>query len=322
MGILDTSDLDSVASFAQHFLTNHTQLHYLVNNAGIHYVSMDDGAPMKNLSIPLVSPQGYDLAFATNYLGHFLLTELLLPLIAETSTFGAIINIASTFHYQSDGSMLKIPHKRTTSGNIVAARDSTEEDNINDDDDNDGDQDQTISPGASSSTSGEGESDSSSVDATPADDQVTVDNNNNSSSSSNDSSNNNSTETTGTVPPADVNSDASASSTPPAPPKNRWWSATGLLPDLGTHPAAARPCLCPVYSPFTLTNLSISNPLTYSCFTSLSTLLIDTTIPLTYLLQALWFLRAQVDRRQPLAQNITVLATTPTTSHHHRNHSQ
>ena len=273
MGILDTSDLDSVASFAQHFLTNHTQLHYLVNNAGIHYVSMDDGAPMKNLSIPLVSPQGYDLAFATNYLGHFLLTELLLPLIAETSTFGAVINIASTFHYQSDGSMLKIPHKRTTSGNSVAAIDSTEEDNINDDDDNDGDQDQTISPGASSSTSAEGESDSSSVDATPADDQATVDNNNNNSSSSsnssNDSNNNSSTETTG-PPPADGNSGASALSTPPAPPKNRWWSTTGLLPDLGTHPAAARPRLCPAHSPFSSTDLSIPNPLTDSCFTSLS----------------------------------------------------
>ena len=38
-------------------------------------------------------------------LGHFLLTELLLPLIAETSTFGAVINIASTFHYQVDMSI-------------------------------------------------------------------------------------------------------------------------------------------------------------------------------------------------------------------------
>ena len=258
VGILDTSDLDSVASFAQHFLANHTQLHYLINNAGIHYISVDDGAPMKNLSVPVVSPQGYDLAFATNYLGHFLLTELLLPLIAETSTFGAVVNIASTFHYQSDGSMLKVPHRRTTTATTTgggdesggngavdegmdstAASSSSEEGNSsNGDDGNNVDQDHTSASPSPSPSPGD-ETDSSSIDATSAPDsanngsnQATVD----STNSSDSNNNNNSTEAT-VAPAADGNGGVSSSSPPPAPPpKNRWWSATGLLPDLGTRP--------------------------------------------------------------------------------------
>lgn len=35
-------------------------------------------------STPLRSRQGYDLLFATNYLGHFLLTDLLMSLLKST----------------------------------------------------------------------------------------------------------------------------------------------------------------------------------------------------------------------------------------------
>mmetsp|Transcript_35662 Transcript_35662/g.33805 ORF Transcript_35662/g.33805 Transcript_35662/m.33805 type:complete len:394 (+) Transcript_35662:121-1302(+) len=108
VGVLDTSDLDSVKSFATSFLKNHSKLHALINNAGIHYVSTE-GNPLQNLSLPMKSKQGYDLAFATNYLGHFLLSELMLPILEKTSAFGTIINISSTYHFLADSSMLMTP---------------------------------------------------------------------------------------------------------------------------------------------------------------------------------------------------------------------
>ena len=104
-GQLDTSDLDSVRSFVKIFLASHTELHAIVNNAGIHYISTE-GDPINNLSLPMRSKQGYDLAFATNYLGHFLLTELLIPILSKTSSFGTIVNVASSYHYLGEGNML------------------------------------------------------------------------------------------------------------------------------------------------------------------------------------------------------------------------
>lgn len=104
-GHLDTSDFDSVSSFVDSFLSSHSELHAIINNAGIHYISTE-GDPINNLSLPMKSKQGYDLAFATNYLGHFLLTESLLPLLSKTSHFGTIVNVASSYHFLGDGKML------------------------------------------------------------------------------------------------------------------------------------------------------------------------------------------------------------------------
>lgn len=110
VGIVDTSDLQSVAEFSKWYQRTHTSLNFLVNNAGIHYVSYDGGQALWNASLIPTSKQGYDLAFATNYLGHFALTNSLLPLLQVTaSTMGLarVLNVASTFHFQSDGSMLE-----------------------------------------------------------------------------------------------------------------------------------------------------------------------------------------------------------------------
>ena len=101
---LDTSDLDAVSDFATKFESDYSSLDWLVNNAGIHYAS---GAVNQTYT----SKQGFDMAFATNYLGHFLLTELLTPLLDRTGEKRGvntrIVNIASTYHAQSDGSMLR-----------------------------------------------------------------------------------------------------------------------------------------------------------------------------------------------------------------------
>lgn len=108
--LLDTSDLTSVAAFAAPLLQDYRQLgvHYLVNNAGIHYVS--DGA-VGNLSASVRSAQGWDLAFATNFLGHLLLTDALLPLLVasgeRTGVPSKVLQVSSTYHWTGDGAMLR-----------------------------------------------------------------------------------------------------------------------------------------------------------------------------------------------------------------------
>jgi NAD(P)-dependent dehydrogenase (short-subunit alcohol dehydrogenase family) len=99
-GKLDTSDLDSVRDFADWVKKNYKQVDYLVNNAGIQYAASEN-SPMTNMSASITSKQGYDVCFVTNYMGHFLLTHLLLPVISNR-----IVDIASSFHFQADGTTL------------------------------------------------------------------------------------------------------------------------------------------------------------------------------------------------------------------------
>jgi NAD(P)-dependent dehydrogenase (short-subunit alcohol dehydrogenase family) len=114
---LDTADLVSVKNFSMELsalLGDSNKVDFLVNNAGIHYVSNGDAALE-------ASPQGYDVAFATNYLGHFLLTELLLPMMSDD---GRIVQVASTMHMMSDASMLRIQDGEDMPFAAQATRDS------------------------------------------------------------------------------------------------------------------------------------------------------------------------------------------------------
>ncbi|RPD56661.1 NAD(P)-binding protein [Lentinus tigrinus ALCF2SS1-7] len=65
---LDLADLSSVKHAAEEFLSREHELHILFNNAGVMLVPLDR-----------YSKEGYDLQWATNVLGHFYLTELLMP---------------------------------------------------------------------------------------------------------------------------------------------------------------------------------------------------------------------------------------------------
>ena len=67
---LDLGDLASVRAFVDSWRGLGRTLDALVLNAATY---------MPRLEAPLRSPQGYELAVATNYLGHFLLANLLLP---------------------------------------------------------------------------------------------------------------------------------------------------------------------------------------------------------------------------------------------------
>lgn len=82
LGLADMSDLDSVRAFAEAFAREEPRLDVLVNNAGV--------LPTQRTT----TAAGHELAFATNVLGPFLLTNLLIPLL-EYSSPSRIINVSS-----------------------------------------------------------------------------------------------------------------------------------------------------------------------------------------------------------------------------------
>jgi len=76
---------DSVRAFAKSWLAEKRALHLLLNNAGV-------------MACPLArTPEGWELQFATNHLGHFLLTALLAPALRAAG--GArVVNTSSGGH--------------------------------------------------------------------------------------------------------------------------------------------------------------------------------------------------------------------------------
>jgi dehydrogenase/reductase SDR family protein 13 len=86
---LDLGDLASVRACANAFLASGDQLHGLINNAGL---AGERG----------MTDSGFELAFGTNYVGPFLLTELLLGRLEESAP-ARIVNVASEAHYRVSG---------------------------------------------------------------------------------------------------------------------------------------------------------------------------------------------------------------------------
>ncbi|CAL5028384.1 unnamed protein product [Urochloa decumbens] len=84
---LDVSSMSSVRRFVDNFSALNLPLNILINNAGIAF------APFT------LSEDGIELQFATNYLGHFLLTDLLLEKIKvtakESGIEGRVVIVAS-----------------------------------------------------------------------------------------------------------------------------------------------------------------------------------------------------------------------------------
>ncbi|XP_072718398.1 retinol dehydrogenase 12-like [Ciconia boyciana] len=83
--LLDTGSLASVRAFAQAVLREEKRLDVLVNNAGL------TGLPFT------VTPEGLEQTFTTNYLGPFLLTNLLLGLL-KASAPARVVNVSSFRH--------------------------------------------------------------------------------------------------------------------------------------------------------------------------------------------------------------------------------
>lgn len=87
---LDLSSIASVRNFASEYISLGLPLNILINNAGVFkWKSM-------------LSKDNIELNFATNHLGHFLLTNLLLETmkntVRESNKEGRIINVSSTAH--------------------------------------------------------------------------------------------------------------------------------------------------------------------------------------------------------------------------------
>ncbi|KAG0267990.1 hypothetical protein BGZ95_002670 [Linnemannia exigua] len=82
---LDLADLRSVARTAREFLSKGLSLNILVNNAGV------------GMMPPGLSKDGVEIVFAVNHLGHFLLTQLLLPKLIESQP-SRIVNVSSMAH--------------------------------------------------------------------------------------------------------------------------------------------------------------------------------------------------------------------------------
>ncbi|KAD5316828.1 hypothetical protein R6Q59_032053 [Mikania micrantha] len=96
---LDLSSLKSVRRFVSDFEALNLPLNILINNAG--KFSYDHG----------LSEDGIEMTFATNYLGHFLLTKLLLKkMIATAKTSGVegrIVNVSSGIHTWFSGDLIR-----------------------------------------------------------------------------------------------------------------------------------------------------------------------------------------------------------------------
>ena len=86
---LDLGDLQSVRACASAFLQRDLPLHLLINNAGL------AGAKGKTAS-------GFEMAFGTNHMGHFLLTQLLLDRIKQAAP-ARIVTVSSRAHYRASG---------------------------------------------------------------------------------------------------------------------------------------------------------------------------------------------------------------------------
>ena len=87
---LDVASLASVRAFAERFSELNRPLDGLVCNAGIN--GMQAGQ----------TPDGFDIIFGTNHLGHFLLTHLLLP---RMSPAGRVVVVSSDMHCPPGGEL-------------------------------------------------------------------------------------------------------------------------------------------------------------------------------------------------------------------------
>ncbi|KAE9602640.1 hypothetical protein Lal_00050229 [Lupinus albus] len=87
---IDLSSFASIQIFCSQFLALELPLNILINNAGIYSPNLE------------FSEQKIEMTFATNYLGHFLLTNMLLENMIDTAKDtgiqGRIINVSSEVH--------------------------------------------------------------------------------------------------------------------------------------------------------------------------------------------------------------------------------
>src|SRR5919112_35215 len=80
--LADLSSLGAVRGLAEQILSEHDRLDVLVNNAGVIAREREE------------TEDGLELTFAVNYLAHFLLTNLLVPLLRDSAP-ARVVNVSS-----------------------------------------------------------------------------------------------------------------------------------------------------------------------------------------------------------------------------------
>ena len=83
---LDLASLASVRGAAKQFLDRHDRLNLLINNAGVMATPFERTA------------DGFELQLGTNHLGHFLLTNLVVPALLAGAP-SRVVNVTSTGHH-------------------------------------------------------------------------------------------------------------------------------------------------------------------------------------------------------------------------------
>lgn len=96
---LDTAKMASVKRCAEEFRSKFDRLDVLVNNAGSGYFLKKDR----------VTEEGLEAFFATNYLGHYLLTKLLLDILKRSN--GRVVNVTSIEHWEASYNFEKVTAK-------------------------------------------------------------------------------------------------------------------------------------------------------------------------------------------------------------------
>ena len=91
-GLVDLADLSSIWAYAEEYLQEAAPIDVLINNAGV-------------MACPFMTTNdGFEMQFGTNHLGHFLLTNLLMPAILSGQN-PRIINLSSAGHTHADVSL-------------------------------------------------------------------------------------------------------------------------------------------------------------------------------------------------------------------------
>lgn len=99
--IIDLSSFKSVRAFAEDVIKSEVRLDVLINNAGVIMTSFSK------------TGDGFETNFQVNYLGHFLLTNLLLDLLKKSSP-SRIINVSSlAHHWASKGDLDNVDNKES-----------------------------------------------------------------------------------------------------------------------------------------------------------------------------------------------------------------
>jgi len=84
--VVDLADMKSIRDFSSAYLDSGRRLDILINNAGV-------------MACPqLTTKDGFELQLGVNHLGHFALTNQLLPLLQDPNRPSRIINLSSSAH--------------------------------------------------------------------------------------------------------------------------------------------------------------------------------------------------------------------------------